>query len=87
MELIEIETLTSKQQETIQKIKEICANNRLLSDRINALRKSGFGVYSAPVLNGGGIGAAIKMHSGQIRIRISSVWGAKYGNYALVVSI
>ena len=62
--------------------------NRLVSFRIDALRRAGYEVTQKPMHTGYGRVLCMKrMHDKSLRVRVSANWGGKQSNYAYCVHI
>ena len=62
--------------------------NRLISFRIDALRRAGYEVTQKPMHTGHGLVLCMRrMHDDSLRIRVSANWGGKQCNYAYCVHI
>ena len=63
-------------------------DNRLVSFRIDALRRAGYEVTQKPMHTGyGRVLCMRRMRDNSLRVRVSANWGGKQANYAYCVHI
>ena len=80
--------LSENEIEQLFDIANCVRENRLVSFRIDALRRIGYEVTQKPMHTGYGVVLCMRhMRDSSIRVRVSANWGGKQCNYAYCVHI